>query len=160
MVACLLAIVLPAIRVASPDESRETVPLAGLSSIGQVVVTAASDTLEEAAVRRAAETRLARAGIALEGSAGPALLIDISADRNTTEPGNAKCSFGVFTVSLALRERVTTLRAPEQAFVVTTWETRGRVSRFSTVAPRQALDDQVQKVLSAFLAAVGAAQSK
>jgi hypothetical protein len=150
---CALLVVLITTN-ARPNRASELEPasLAGLSSIGQIIVTAANDTVAEDDLRHTVARRLARAGIVVDGSSGSELIVDVAAERLRAESGN--CEFGTFRVSLALREMVTVERIPARLFAATTWRTSSAIRRFSMVAPRRAIVDVLEEEISSFLAAV------
>jgi hypothetical protein len=134
------------------SEPLDRVSLAGLSTLGRVVVTASADTVDEAILRGAVETRLAKAGIIIDGISGPKLFVNVTAERSRAESGSCAC--GTFRVSLTLREPVTAERVPGESFDAITWHTTGTVWRFEIAAPRLAIRDVLEQQISSFLAAV------
>lgn len=126
--------------------------LAGLSSIGGIIVTAANDTVSEDAVRRTVERRLARAGIVVDESSNAELRVNVTAERGRAESSSCEC--GTFRVSVELWELVAVERAPDQPIAAITWRTSGAIRRFSTASPRRAIIDVLEEDLSSFLAAV------
>jgi len=134
----------------SHGQELQNPSLAGLSRLGAVIVTVASDTVAEAKVRAAVNRRLAQSKISVESGAGPELLVSVSAERDRAD--TQACEFGRFSVSVQLRELVTLERAPEQGPVaVITWRTSGQVRHFSTRAPTLSLMDLVEEGMSSFL---------
>jgi hypothetical protein len=140
---------------ASPAFSGEPlarVSLAGLSALGHLVVTADADTVDEAILRGAVETRLTKAGVIIDGVAGPTLFVNVSANRDRSESGS--CAFATFRVIVALREPATVERLPGESFDAITWHTAGSTSWFKTKAPQLTIRDLLERAMSSFLAAV------
>ena len=126
-----LGIVVGALALSCVGAEGRASDLTGLTSIGSIVVTAASDTIPEAEVRLIVEQRLERAGLTVDGNPGSTLIVNVTADRNRSD--TAPCQFGNFRVMVTLREVVTVQRAPERSFEAITWSRSGSVWRFSTM---------------------------
>jgi len=134
-------------------EELKGASLAGMSRLGAVIVTVSSDTVSEAEVRQAVESRLVEAKIAVDGAPGPELLVSVSAERNKSETGS--CQFGSFRVTVGLREAVMLDRAPKQGAVsAITWRAGRTIKAFTTAAPRLAIMDALEDSLSSFLGSV------
>jgi len=74
---------------------------------------------------------------------------------------NGLCAFGTFRVGLSLREAVTVERAPGRTLSAVTWSASGRIGRFSTKEPPQAIKDTLENKVSSFLQQVASsAQEK
>jgi len=141
----------------SAEGPQPNVSLAGLT-VGRLVVTSAADTMEETALRETAESRLAKAGIAIDGFSAPVLFLNVSAEHVTAE--SRWCACAVYHVMLALQEPVTTERVPGEVASAVTWMRSGTVKVAGGRIPRASIGDVVQDVLSFFVRAVKADTQK
>ena len=154
LAALSVLLVLASPRGASSVELKRP-SLAGLSRFEAVIVTVSDDTVDEEALRRTVEDRLAKAKIAVDGAPGPHLYVTVSAEHSKSDVGT--CEFGNFKSVIAVLESVRLDRAPDLgSFSVTTWRKEGQVRRFSLKPPRLGIMDNVNDGLTLMIQTIAA----
>jgi hypothetical protein len=145
------AIVVSAV-VAEGSDLAPRVSLAGVATIGQVVVSVSGRTkAEQATLRQFVESRLETGGIGVDPSLASRVVASISSERTTSSSGLRHFAY---SVRLSFQEPVRSVRLPRTVFLGTTWSDSWRVTRFGADVAAEDLQDALEGRMAHFLAAI------
>jgi hypothetical protein len=123
--------------------------LAGISAIGQVVLSAEGRSSEEAAaLRQVVEKRLESGGIALDRSLDSWLVASVTRTRDRSSAG---VQHFVYVVRLSLQEPARAARAPRMVFRAITWHSEWIITRFGADVGIEDLEDALDARVTHFL---------
>ena len=150
----LFLIVGPALLIAVPIDGAglsARASLAGLTAIGQIVVTVSGRSQgEETAVRRVVEKRLEDGGVSIDPSLSTQLVVDVAGSRDTSSDG---VPHFLYLITLSFQEPVRTERT-RTTLRAATWLSNYQVTRFGTDVGLETLEDAVDRKMSQLLATI------
>jgi hypothetical protein len=126
----------------------ERASLAGLTSVGQVVVAADRD---QEALREVVVTRLETAGINIDPSAHTRLVVSVFPNHSTARDG---LKYYSYYIALSFEEPVQAVRRPGKLFRTVTWSTRGHLNRVGVDVATQTILDVVEARTADFVMTV------
>ena len=143
------------VLVAVGTEGRELAlraSLAGVSTIGQVVVSVSGRTqAEEAMLRQVVEARLEAGGIRVDPSLPTRVVASINSERSTSSSGLRHFAY---LVRVSFQEPVRCIRMPKTVFVNTTWSDTWRLTRFGADVAVEDLQDALEGRMAHLLSAI------